>query len=243
MNPILTKRYLFFTSARVILDDELFLQLVRERAYPYIIGISHDILRVLPTMRVKHKKTINIYLDGSLDAILPRFSDTARNEVQRTMRMPEFSFRIEKGISKELYDFYCIFQKAKNLEVRPRAFLEGALPFVAYYNGEFISAVTVYDVSPYLRVQSIFSRVGGNKDTRRIAGYAARRLIYEICTYGNERYYTLLDLASANFSDPAKAGITQFKSSFGGRVEDEYIYTYRSPLVRVVLDGFCLLRR
>jgi len=235
MNPILYRRYLFFTSARVVLDDRLFLDLVRERAYSYVVGISHHLLDLPRDIAVKHKKTINIYLTGKFDDIFKRFNDTARNEIRRTLGSTEFSFSLNDGNYKDAYAMYRAFRVAKKLELRPLAFLQPCLLFSAYYKGELISTITCYDVFPYLRVQNIFSKLDeSNKELRRLTGYATRRLIYEIAGFGNKRGYTLLDMASANFTEPAKAGITQFKSSFGGKVEDEYTYTYRSKMVQFI---------
>lgn len=232
-NPILIKRYMFLTSARVILHDELFLDLVRKHTHAYIVGISHHALSVPASVAVKHKKTINIYLDGTIDDIFKCFNDTARNEVRRTFAMSGFSFTMNDGNYTAVYPLYRAFRIAKKLELRPLAFLKPCLLFSAYYNGELISVITCYDVFPYLRIQNIFSKLdNGDKEVRRLTGYATRRLIYEICKYGADHGHILLDMASANFTDPAKAGITQFKGSFGGRVEDEYTYTYRSPFIR-----------
>ncbi len=232
-NPIITKRFGLFTSARVILDDDLFLKLVRERAHSYIVGISHSVLIVPGDIVVKHKKTINIYLGGAFEDVFKRFNDTARNEVRRTFSMSELSFTMNDGNYAAVYPLYRAFRIAKKLELRPLTFLTPCLLVSAYLKGELISAITCYDVFPYLRIQNIFSKLDtGDKDVRRLTGYATRRLIYELCKYGNEHGHILLDMASANFTDLTKAGITQFKGSFGGKVEDEYTYTYRSPFIQ-----------
>jgi hypothetical protein len=238
-NPIVYRRYGLLTSARVILDDGLFLEMIKRPRHAYIVAISHQVLSVPDTIKIKHKKTINIYLEGKFDEIFMRFNDTARNEVRKTFKMPEFSVALNNANWGEVYALYKKFRIAKHLELRPVTFLQSCMLFNAYYNGELISSITCYDVFPNLRIQNIFSKLdGGDKELRKIVGHATRRLMYEICKYGNERGYRLLDLASANFTNPAKAGITAFKSSFGGKVEDEYTYTYRSPLVRVA-SGLC----
>jgi len=241
MNPLLYRRYLFFTSARVILNDQLFSDLVRKRACSYIVGISHHTLNLPRNVAVKRKKTINISLAGSFDDIFKHFNDTARNEIRRTFEITEFSFTVNDGNYKEVYLLYRLFRIAKKLKLRPLAFLASGLLFSAYYKSELISTITCYDAFPYLRIQNIFSKLDrGDRDVRRLVGYATRRLIYEICRYGNMQGFSLLDLASANFTNPAKAGITQFKSSFGGIVADEYTYTYRSGILRF-LGGIRLL--
>ncbi|MDP2947297.1 MAG: hypothetical protein Q8N88_04215 [Nanoarchaeota archaeon] len=63
---------------------------------------------------------------------------------------------------------------------------------------------------------------------------ATRRLVYEVCKYGKEHNYKLFDLGSmpADLKDKKKAGIAAFKGSFGGTLEDEYTYTYKSKLYK-----------
>ena len=243
-NPIVERKYLFFTSARVILNDDLFLDLVKKKAYSYIVGVSHKKLPVASDITIKHKKTINIYLEGSFDDILKKFNDTSRNEIRKTFNTEEFSFQRNDANLDAVYALYKPHRIAKKLEVRARSFLEPCLIFTAYYKNELISVITCYDAKPYLRIQNIFSKLpNGDKEFRRITGYASRRLVYELCKYGNENGYTLLDMASANFTDPGKAGITQFKNSFGGIVEDEYIYTYRRTIPRLLGNVKSWIRR
>lgn len=234
-NPILIKRYRFFTSARVILEDELFLKLLKNPHYSYITAISHHTLKVPTGVKAKHKKTINIYLDGGIDAVFAKFNDTARNEIRKTFKLEGLEFRHNDGNWEEMYALYRRFRAAKHLEQKPLSFLKPSLVFSLYWRGELISCMTCYDVFPYLRIQNIFSKLNhDDKDLRKMIGYATRRLIYEVCRYGCEHGYRLVDLASANFTDPKKAGITAFKSSFGGVVEDEYTYTYRSGPIRLL---------
>ena len=236
MKSIIQRRYLFFKSARVILDDDLFFELVKKRKYSYIIGISHNQLKVPKYIKIKRKKTINIYLDKRLDDVFRAFNDTSRNEIRKTFRMPEFSFVRNHKDFKEVYKVYKAFRKNKKMDIKSPSFLKAAMLFKAYYKGELISVITCYDAFPYLRIQNIFSKLHkGDKDLRRLIGYATRRLVYEICKYGNEGGYKLLDLAGVNLVDPKKAGITQFKSSFGGKIENEYTYTYKSPIARMLI--------
>ncbi|PJE64575.1 MAG: hypothetical protein COU90_01925 [Candidatus Ryanbacteria bacterium CG10_big_fil_rev_8_21_14_0_10_43_42] len=234
-NPIVERKYIFFSSARVILNDNLFLSLVKKKAYSYIVGVSHKKLPVGPDIKIKHKKTINIYLNGTFDDIFKKFNDTSRNEIRKTFNMKEYFFKQGDVDMDAVYALYKPHRIEKKLEVRRKSFLAPCLIFTAYYNNELISVITCYDAKPYLRIQNIFSKLSNDdKEIRRITGYASRRLVYELCKYGNQRGYILLDMASANFTDPGKAGITQFKNSFGGRIEDEYIYTYRNTIPRIL---------
>ncbi len=231
--PFVERKLLFFTYARVILNDELLARLIRERAYSYIVGISHKKLDLGPLVSVRRKKTINVYLTAQWDEIFRKFNDTARNEIRRTERMEELSFTLNDGNWNEVYAMYKAHRHARKLPMHPLSFLQFCMLCNAYWRGRLISTITCYDAKPYLRIQNIFSRVAADdKELRRVAGFAARRLVSELCKYGNKNGYTLLDMASANVTDPNKAGITQFKNSFGGILEDEYTYTYKARVPR-----------
>lgn len=226
-------KYIFFTYARVILNDDLLRRLVRERAYSYIVGVSHEHLSFDVPVSIRKKQTINIYVDKSPEEMFRAYSDTARNEIRRTEKMEDLQFTRDDGRWNEVYDMYLRHRKARGLPIHALSFLQQCLLFNAYWKGTLVSTITCYDAYPYLRIQNIFSRLDENdKELRRVAGFAARRLVHEICKHGNTKGYRLLDMASANFTNSAKAGITQFKSSFGGVVSDEYTYTYKSPLAR-----------
>jgi len=232
--PFVERRYLFFTYARVILDDELLRHLIHNRSYSYIVGVSHKELSFDMPVSVRKKQTINIPVNKPIEDIFRGFNDTARNEIRRTECMEELTFTINDGSWDEVYAMYKDHRKARKLPIHPLSFLQFALLFNAYWKGKLISTITCYDAKPYLRVQNIFSKIAeSDKETRRITGYATRRLVYEICKFGSENGYVLLDMASVNVTNPMKAGITQFKSSFGGETVDEYIYTHKGTTARL----------
>lgn len=234
-HPFVERKYIFFTYARVILNDELFARLVRERAHSYIVGVSHNKLDFGPLVSIRQKKTIIIRLDTSIEDIFRKFNDTARNEVRRTERMNDFVFTRNDDNWDDVYAMYKAHRKERGLPIHPRAFLQWGMQFSAYWQESLVSTITCYDAKPYLRIQNIFSHLDDdNKELRRIAGYAARRLVYELCKFGSQNGYSLLDMASANITNSAKAGITQFKSSFGGAIKDEYIYTYKGAVPRLL---------
>ena len=231
-NPIVERKNIFFTRARVILEDELFLRLLKEKEYSYIVAISHAVLPVASSIKIKQKKTLLINLKKSAEDTLATFHDTARNEVRKTFSILGLEITRDDNRLEDMYRLYKDFRKVKHLETHGPGFLQAATRFNAYYKNELISVVTVYGVFPKLRIQNIFSLTTEDPELRKIIGYATRRLIYEVCAYGAAKNYESLDLASINLHSQAKAGITKFKMSFGGEVIDEYTYTYRSPFVR-----------
>lgn len=229
--PFVERKFIFFTYARVILNDELLTRLIQKRAHSYVVGISHNKLDFGSSVSVRQKKTIIIKLDAPLEEIFRKFSDTARNEIRRTEKTGDLTFSRNDGNWKKVYALYLRHRNERGLPVHPLPFLQQCMLFNAYWKGTLISTITCYDAKPYLRIQNIFSKLAkGDMELRRVTGYAARRLVYEICKYGNKNGYRLLDMASANITDPVKAGITQFKNSFGGMLEDEYTYTHKKLL-------------
>ena len=221
-------------SARMIFQDKLFLDWIEKNKYPMIILISQNKVDVPNSANISSKKTANIDLKKDIKEILSNFNSTTRNEVRRTFKMDDLEFRREDRIDKKIYKIYKNFRKDKKLSLRDRKFLESASLYVAYYKGEPISFVTVYDVRPSLRIQNIFSDISKESDSelKKIIGYSTRRLIYEIAKFGSENGYNFLDMAGVNLDDPKKQGITKFKMGFGGELVDEYTYTYKRPFLR-----------
>jgi len=232
-NPVQERRYIFLRSARVILNDALFLELLNKKEYPFIVALSQNKLVVPDSVAQKRKKTVNISLERSPQEILQSFHNTTRNEVRRTFHITELTVTRDDNNFDRAYALYKTFRHAKNLPVKPPSFLQQAMRWSAYWNGELLAVITCYDVPPYMRIQHIFSRLGDREMQKRV-GYVTRRLVYEACAYGSASGRVFLDMASVNMDNSHKKGITAFKLSFGGVMADEYIYTYRSPLVRFV---------
>jgi hypothetical protein len=233
-NPIKERRYVFFRSARVILDENLFLKLLQKKEHSFIVAILQNNITVPDFVIRKQKRTANISLRRAPAEILQSFHDTTRNEVRRTFTMEGLTITQDDARFTEAYALYKTFRLAKGLPVKPPSFLRQAMRMSAYWQDTLIAVVTWYDVTPYMRIQHIFSRDAKTPEERKISGYATRRLIYEICVYGSNAGREYLDLASVNMYNIAKQGITNFKLSFGASLADEYIYTYKSPFLRWV---------
>ena len=233
---IIERKRPFLSSARIILDDELLGRAMREKDYAYITAISHNRFDLGADVSVKPKKTIGIRLQGkTIDELLQSFNDTSRNEVRRTFGMSEIEVRVDTD-PDAAYDLYMRFERAQGrTSQRKESFLQSKI-WNAYLEGHLVSSIACYDAKPILRIRAIYSERmwKENKEKYQKIGFATKRLVYEICKYGVENGYALVDMGAANFTDPAKKGVTQFKSSFGGGVMDEYTYTYKSSLFRFI---------
>ena len=234
---IIEKRKLFFSSARIILDDAALRSAISSKKYSYVTGISHHRVDI-PGVRVavKRKKTICVNIHRPMEAIFADFTASARNEVRHTWSDPKFTVADDDKNYDAIYRLYMDFEQAQGRKPFDRSIFLGCKAFSAYYDGELVSGVICYDSPPYLRSRANFSKRLSVADGEflRIVSRASKRVMYEICSYGAAHGYTFFDHGSVNVDDPGKAGIREFKSSFGGEMVDEYTYTCKSPLFRLV---------
>lgn len=169
-----------------------------------------------------------------MEEIFGKFNETVRNEIRRTFKTEDLYFKINDSNFEGAYELYKNFEYSQGRIPFPLSAMKGYKIFSAYYKNQLISLILYIDSFPYLRTRSICSRrlQIDNKELYKIIGYASKRLVYEICKYGKENSYRLLDLASINLTDSKKSGVAQFKSGFGGKIEDEYTYIYKSKLFK-----------
>ena len=231
---LIEQQKFLFRSARVILDDSLLLRLLHEKRHAYISGISYNKLEVGSGVRIKPKKTIVISLQSDMEEVFNGYSDTVKNEIRRTFSMPELAFRTDSDID-QAYELYRRFEERQGRTPHNEYSFRKSKIFNAYLDGLLVSSIACYDAFPHLRVRAIYSRrlVVGDKKQYAVIGYATKRLIYGICSYGKKNGYKDVDMGSVNLTDPKKKGIAQFKSSFGGTIVDEYTYTYESFIYRI----------
>ncbi len=222
---IFEQHKLFWRRARIILDDKALSEALKVGRHVYISGLSYDNGLGSSRVHIKTKQTTVIKLGGDYFA---KFNDTTRNEIRRMEKTPELSFHIPDENRAGIYELYRDFEVRGARYVRPQEYFSESLLCGAYLNDELIAAILCYDSYPYLRAHAIVS----SKAHLKWKSFALRRLVFEICRYGELHKYRWVDLGAINTSDPAKAGITAFKQSFGGDVVNDYHYTYKSPIAR-----------
>lgn len=234
------RKFLFFTSTRIILDDDALNRAFTEKNDSYITGISYNKFDFGSDVKVNPKQTIVIDLNRDLDDIMKSFNETARRYIRKSYEIDQLSIVARDDNLKDAYKVYKNFTLAQKRTPHSFSyFSNGSIFFNAYLNGEIISSVGCYDSKPYLRAWAICSKrlEAQDKGLYKIIGYASRRLFYEICKYGKENGYTTVDLGGYNVK-AAKTGIAQFKSSFGGLVASDYTYSYKTPLLRIAMRFF-----
>src|SRR3989344_9109484 len=92
---VIEQKHLFFSTLRVILDDETLKRAFQEKQYAYISGLSYNRFDFGKNVRIKEKKTAIINMENDLDTIFAKFNDTTRNEIRKTYRMPDLAIVIE----------------------------------------------------------------------------------------------------------------------------------------------------
>jgi len=165
--------------------------------------------------------------------IFKKFKKNTRNEIRKTENLDELSFAVPDEQVDESYTFYKKIKRADTVIPDLKREFKGCLFFNAYYNNRLIASVSCYDTGTILRLKHVVSARKERGFESKIAGYATRRLIWELCLYGKKRGFHTLDLAGANFLDPTKRTIADFKKSFGGTITEGYIYRYETPFFRL----------
>jgi len=234
---IFLEKNFIFNAARIVLEDDKINQYLDKKKYQKIVIITYKKMNLGEDFTVGHKLTPNIYLNQGLDNIFSKFNETTRNEVRRTFKNPDLKFMANDKNFNEIYELYKNFEYSQGRTPFNGRTMKNFLAFSAYHKKELVSVILCFDTFPYLRARSICSKrlETEDKEKYKIISNATRGLIYEICRYGIKHDYKLFDLGSmpADLKNKKKAGIAAFKSSFGGKLEDEYTYTYKSKLYRL----------
>lgn len=221
-------------------------QIKLKRTYARINILTHQPQPQLTGFSSKQKSTPNIHLEDGLESVFKRFRDTVRNEVNRTTRLNQFDIRLPDPNRVEAYAAYRHFEFAQGRSPISQQEFSAFTLASAYWQNNFISGITFFQAGNIIRVRSIFSQrlhtdSETNKELYRTIGFASKRLVFELCTYGLAHGATIVDLASINLTDPEKEPIARFKSGFGARIEQEYHYHWSSPSFRI-LERFAAIR-
>lgn len=222
-----------FRTAHILFDDECALRTLSENKYGKITFVSYN-SSVTNKCEVLQKTTAVIELSLGTEELFRRFSDTTRNEIRRSYKINNLAFGMSQHGGKDAYNLYKNFERSQHRIPISYALFQSSRIFYAKYNGVLVSAITISEAAPILRVRSIFSARLQSKDAeqKKIISYSTRRLMWEICQWGAQNYFTLLDLASVNTENPRTKSIAAFKMSFGGTKRMEYTYICKTPLFR-----------
>ncbi len=226
---VLESKKLFFKTIFLIFEDNKALEVMNSGRYSSVVIISRQDFPLLSKYK-RTKTTSVINLTIKMEEIFHKFNDTTRNEVRKTESMPDLKIVSEDLETALVYQLYKDFERIQGRTPFPKGNMKDCLIFSAYFKGELISVMYVDKGGKDLRVRYIFSKRLKTNDPElyKIIGYATKRLIWEVCLYGKRNNFLSLDMATVNFQDKNKEGITKFKMSFGGKLADEYTYIYKS---------------
>lgn len=237
---VLESKKFFLKKAYIYSDDQKFKEFYLGEKYSSIVAISYGKLDENFLSLYTHKKNFKIRVKPitridlrlSEEEIFKKFNDTAKKHVRRTFKNNELVFGHIIHPTGESYAVYADFEYSQGRVPMSEKEFKTYRLFNAAYRGKEISGISLVESHPYVRTITIYSKrlATDDKETYKIIAQATRRIVYEICLWAKKEGFTMFDLGSINVVDPAKAGITDFKLSFGGDVMPEYTYIYKSRL-------------
>ncbi|KAB2914723.1 MAG: hypothetical protein F9K23_13420 [Bacteroidetes bacterium] len=172
-----------------------------------------------------------IDLTKGLDHVFANFNKKNRQHVRGTETTEELSFTHAIDDFDSYFQFYKRCENERGWYPVPESELKNSIVFSAAFNGHFIAGVTAYTTGNKLRLGRIYSTKRSNDQTEisnALSGASTKRIIFEFCKYGIENGFATLDLGGVDLNDPSKAGITQFKQSFGIEIIPVKIGRYTS---------------
>lgn len=187
------------------------------------------------------KKTPVIKLTRPLNNIYRSFNNTTRIEINRTKKNEDLSFVCNDKNLDEAWMMNANFEKSKGWTPIRKDELKHSKIFSAYYQDKMIALITTFCNDGVIRVGQISSvRILGHEleFPTKYTSFCTRRIVYEMCKYGIDKGFELLDLGVVNLTDPAKAGISRFKMSFKGEIVDTFIYRYETEKFKSLKKEF-----
>ncbi len=189
--------------------------------FDYSFIVSYDGVFNDPDYDVLDKNACIIDVTQTEEEIINGFNATSRNELRRTYRTEGLAFHFGYTDFNTYYEFYKASEHARGWFPVPENELERCLLFSASFDGDYISGMSCYTGADTLRVSRIYSNRKLNTNpaiSGTIYGAAAKRIVLDITNYARLHGFKQIDLGGVDLDSPAKAGISNFKLSLGGKV-------------------------
>lgn len=199
--------------------------LKKKYAYTHIYSFAKENLSHFD-MRIQ--RTLIFDLSQDLEAIFKKFNDTCKKHIRRGERTTDLTLKVLDG---DFAGSYALYRRVKSQEgARPdiRKEFDRCIFFNAYLRGEMIVTMSFYDNGAIIRAKHIASVRKERAEDAKIVAYASRRLNWEVMKWGKAHGRSIFDLGGIT-DDPGKAGIREFKQSFGGDEVDIYMYRHMTP--------------
>ena len=189
----------------------------------HIYSYSKSSLEVLGYSCFQQKTPI-ISLEESLEKICASFRRDTKAGIKKSLSTPRLKMVVPDSSAAKSYEFYQKIKKADGVLPDIEIEFENCLFFNAYLNDILAVSTSFYGNGEVLRSKHIVSFRKESKENAKIASMATRALVRAICSYAKALGYKKLDLGGISLDDSKKAGILDFKMSFGGTVHDVNIY-------------------
>jgi hypothetical protein len=201
--------------------------------YHYSFIISYDNFFNDHDYKISNKNACIINATQNEEKIISGFNASSRNELSRTYRTDGLEFQFGYTDFNKYYEFYKRSENARDWYPVPENELANCLLFSATFEGEYISGMSCYTGASTIRVSRIYSTRKINTNTaitRTIYAAAAKRIVLNISNYAREKGFKKIDLGGVDLESPAKAGISNFKLSLGGKVVPVKVGRYSTPM-------------
>jgi len=217
--------------------------------FPYARVLSHEVNSKEAEEMKKHYAYIQIYsftkqdllgftlrtqqtpvfdLSQDPEEIFCQFNSTCKKHIRRGERNGDLKI---VALDDNIDESYALYKRIKIQEgAKPdlqREFKNCPL-FNAYLDGQMIVTMSLYDNGEIIRAKHIAS-VRKEKEYAKVVAQASRRITWEVIKWGHHSHKKMFDNGGIT-NDPAKAGIREFKQSFGGKEVEVYIYRYTTPI-------------
>ncbi|MDP3770246.1 MAG: hypothetical protein Q8R40_04915 [bacterium] len=217
-------KYARILSNRITKEDAENLK----KKYQYIHIYSFE-KKDLPGFDRRVQRTPIIDLSQDLEAIFKKFNDTCKKHIRRQERNLDLTLVM---LDNDVCASYKLYKRIKSQEgARPdiKKEFENCIFFNAYMKGEMIVTMSFYDNGEIIRAKHIASLRKEMAEDAKIVAQATRGLNWEVMKWGKAHGKKIFDLGGIT-DDPTKAGIRDFKNSFGGNDTDIYMYRYTTPV-------------
>src|SRR5262245_26541900 len=215
---------------------------VLKKKYSYINVYCYSPF-VCSGFRSRIQPTLLIDLSQDLNQIFGNFNANTRNHVHRAEKNSDLELKVLDTAADPSYKFY---SRIKNMDgAHPdlkREFSRCRL-FNAYWKGNMIVTMSFYDNGSYIRSKHIASSRKLMAKDAKVVAHASRALTWEVCKWGKAHGRGIFDLGGINYTDASKAGIREFKRSFGGIEADVGIYSFATGLFLVLQRGLNLFNK
>lgn len=219
----LTFTRLYFTDA----GHETSLQVAKEEN-DYVFVYSLVDLGDVEGFSHETKATQLVALDGTEDEVFAGLNKNNRYKVRRSYRDEEITVVADDDRRAESLVFYQDIKTADGVTPDIDEDFATVRWINAYRGDELISSTCWFDSGEVLRAKHIVSTRKEEGSDPNLIGRLTRRLFWEACVLGISGGRRFVDLGGVDTDDPAKAGVAEFKQSFGGDLVDVHVYRHET---------------